>query len=195
MRDQPCQKGNQPCCFDASLSNLSFAFLFTRYAYTNTHATTLFSTECGLTQCRGVSVACVPLYFKANKSIPPFHLWLNSQGQGSISSHETRQDIEGKDATQSYSCTNEDIRFWSAEWSTHWVLLPISRRPSTLECSAIFSWLQGARLSRKLHVKVCLSSTVRAALDLACTKHVHSSHWHHISKVKNQLQDRTCDDS
>lgn len=99
MRDQPCQRGNQPCRCDASLSNLSFAFLFARCAYTNTHAMTLFSTECGLTQCRGVNVACAPLYFKANKSIPPFHLWLNRQGQGSISSHGTRRDIEGKDAT------------------------------------------------------------------------------------------------
>lgn len=34
MKDKPCQKGNQPCFCNASLSNLSFAF-FTRYAYTN----------------------------------------------------------------------------------------------------------------------------------------------------------------
>lgn len=77
MRDKPCQKGNQPCCCNASLLNLSFAF-FTRYAgpgyYANTN-TCIFSCGAHSVHQSGCGL-CDPslFHYKANKSIPSLYL-------------------------------------------------------------------------------------------------------------------------
>lgn len=73
MKDKPCQKGNQPCFCNASLSNLSFAF-FTRYAYTN-FPVTLFNNFFlwGLAQYTQVDEACSTLHFSTSKPISQYH--------------------------------------------------------------------------------------------------------------------------
>lgn len=112
MRDKPCQKGNQPCRCNASLSCLSCA-LFTRYAYTNTHTHTYDSFQhlvCFLmgthsahrSRCGLFNTSL--LHFKANKSIPFLYLWLNRWGLGSISSDPWDALRYWRlNATQSYS--------------------------------------------------------------------------------------------
>lgn len=87
MRDKPCQKGNQPCCCSASLSNLLFSFI-TRYAglgcYTNTHTylwlMTLFNILCIFiyehTWYIWVDVACLILHCFTSKPISQYHLSL-----------------------------------------------------------------------------------------------------------------------
>lgn len=80
MRDKPCQKGNQPCCYNASLLNHLHFFL--QYMLTQTHTPTqilmtLFNTcifSRGLTQCPGVDVACLTLHFSTSKPISQYCL-------------------------------------------------------------------------------------------------------------------------